>query len=866
MVTELYIEGHRLDITKEISALLTFSIDDIKRFAERSTTYSKTIVLPGTSKNNKIFGHIFQIGQANPYNNQLPNVALNFNASKSAKCVLFQDQLQTFNGVLRLLQINYFNGLNGRVEYEVSIFGNLSGLNSVLTGKLLEQLDFSAHNHEFSVSNISNSWTNASGSGYYYPLIDYGNASVAKHDWDVKTFRAAFFAKEYVDKIFNTSGYRYNCPLFSTPRFQKLVVPHNQKEVRVNNSVVGRGGLTADPGYDFLLNDGDPDHTILFNAVPFNDFSSPIFTASNIGGLSGWPFPNHFTYTDTPSVTLRLKYTVQGRHFGDNGFRFSVNKNGDAVNGAIQSTVVDIPGTGPNNTTYVPFLIQGQVDISFNQNDYFEMWLYHDPVGMWDVRLELTNLEITSATGSNILVPIQLGQTVICNDLIPKNIRQIDFLVWIVGLFNLYVYEDKNDPSLIHITPYIDYYSKNFSNAEDWTQKLDRKKAIKVKPMSEINAKIYKFKFKSDSDFYSELYRKRYNEGYGDRIYDSQFEFSASTNELEIGFSSTVLVGYNGEDKVYSTIFKRTGVEPSTTEESVDSNIRLLQTARIQNVSSWSIKNAETAIGTFTSYGYAGHLDHPTIPTNDLNFGATRELFYVLTSGTLQNNQFNVYWSSYMAEITNKDSKLVTAYFKLDIKDILNIDFSKYINIDGVAFRLNQIKDYNVTKPGVCVVELLKVNSASYTEAEPPTSGPDGCFLLWSDNNILDWDTSEPLTYSDCEDNPGDGEDPEPPVGKVLNWQWSRPNGVAGSIRIRLNNVIVVNNDTTSGSGSFSINNGDEIRVRVAGFSIFPKHIQVSNDVDGQIFNDSDSGASFEYVFQIEANKNYNVVGAITND
>src|SRR5690349_7786774 len=106
MNTEVYMENYRLDISTDIAALLTFALDDIKDFSARSTTWSKTIVLPGTANNNKLFGHIFQVGQANEYNSAAANVGYNFNASKSADVIIFQDQMQTFRGVLRLLQVN----------------------------------------------------------------------------------------------------------------------------------------------------------------------------------------------------------------------------------------------------------------------------------------------------------------------------------------------------------------------------------------------------------------------------------------------------------------------------------------------------------------------------------------------------------------------------------------------------------------------------------------------------------------------------------------------------------------------------------------------------------------------------------------
>jgi hypothetical protein len=65
MITEIFLENNRLDVYKDISSLLNFAIDDIKDFAKRSTTYSKTVILPGTSNNNTLVGSMFETGGAN---------------------------------------------------------------------------------------------------------------------------------------------------------------------------------------------------------------------------------------------------------------------------------------------------------------------------------------------------------------------------------------------------------------------------------------------------------------------------------------------------------------------------------------------------------------------------------------------------------------------------------------------------------------------------------------------------------------------------------------------------------------------------------------------------------------------------------
>ncbi len=67
-----------------------------------------------------------------------------------------------------------------------------------------------------------------------------------------------------------------------------------------------------------------------------------------------------------------------------------------------------------------------------------------------------------------------------------------------------------------------------------------------------------------------------------------------------------------------------------------------------------------------------------------------------------------------MAEITDKDSKLLTCYVKLTSRDIFNLDFSKVIYADGSVWRLSKIEDWNANDPDVCKVELLKIINMFY--------------------------------------------------------------------------------------------------------------------------------------------------------
>ena len=139
----------------------------------------------------------------------------------------------------------------------------------------------------------------------------------------------------------------------------------------------------------------------------------------------------------------------------------------------------------------------------------------------------------------------------------------------------------------------------------------------------------------------------------------------------------------------------------------------ILQAKKITGVSNWNIKNGATVLSTQNVYGYAGHLDDPNTSTFDLNFGVPKEIEFT-TSAYTPNNLFNVYWSTYLAEITDKDSRLLTATMKLANKDIYNLDFSKLIWVDGVLYRLNKIEDFNASKEDTSKVELVKIINRIY--------------------------------------------------------------------------------------------------------------------------------------------------------
>jgi hypothetical protein len=690
-MTRIFIEGYELDLTQGISNQITYAIDDLQNLDSKSTSFTKTIVLPGTANNNKLLGNIFEFNNANFDNPLDANVLANFNASRSAVARIEVNGLQIMKGVLRLLEIVH---IDGAVEYECAIFGELGGFINALGNSRIEDLNFDSYNHTYSYANIVASWDTSGSTGYCYPLVDYGNVStgtygVAKKDFQYTTFKPALFLREYITKIIANSGYTYECDFFDTAKFRNIIIPNNSKQLTKQTSNV----LALSKAINQSMNEGGTQ-----DFVSYETKVGSLFTASVSDTL--------FTYTGTPTLTTNLTIELFGDYtLAARPLTIALLKNG---------VVIPLSSQTYNGTDLLYY--NKTLSVQFATNDTLRVRTtcvldIGDEVNVSESTINILNDVATTA-------PIELGDQIIVNNIIPKGIFQKDLFISVLKMFNLLVTEDKNKTNHLIIKPYIDFWTGDIL---DWSDKMDRSKAIKIKPMSEVNARYYNFKYKQDNDFYNEDYRKKFNEGYGDRIYDNGLEFAKDTESVEVIFAASPLFGTSTTDKVFPAIYKKSN--ENTKEDSMDHVVRIMQIKKVTSVASWNILNLATNLGSNTAYLYAGHLNNPTTPNDDINYGAPQQLYFNLTSGDLSNNLFNTYYSSYLAEITDKDSRLLNAYFDLTDLDIFNLDFSKFIFIDGGLYRINKVMDYAPENNELTKVDLLRVIEKEYIEQPPlPTT------------------------------------------------------------------------------------------------------------------------------------------------
>lgn len=304
------------------------------------------------------------------------------------------------------------------------------------------------------------------------------------------------------------------------------------------------------------------------------------------------------------------------------------------------------------------------------------------------------------------------------NSIIPT-VGMSELLTSVFKMFNLYVEVDPDNEKNLLIETRDDFYAAG--GTKDWTYKLARDRDIALEPLGVLTDREYIYTYSEDGDYYNERYQNNRGHAYGRARVEVDNDFVQSSKEVEVVFSATPLENDNPSNRIIPQIYD------ADTEEGykpTEANIRVLYYGGLlPSNPSWDfiglqpapLNQPSNAIWTAqNNYPYAGHWDNPLTPTLDINFGLPYELYYQANgfTGTLQVTNaglFNVYHRNYINEVTDKDSKVMTALFYLEPTDINTLDFRDQIVIDNAYWRLNKVMNYNPFKEGLTKVELIKV-------------------------------------------------------------------------------------------------------------------------------------------------------------
>ena len=121
----LYIANKLVDCTDGISLPMTYQLEDFSNPTLVKNSFSKTISIPGTKNNNKIFGEIYKLDRMQHYEEWTGNPELNginFDPSKRVDFQIFKDADLIESGYM---QLNDISIQESRITYNITLYGGI---------------------------------------------------------------------------------------------------------------------------------------------------------------------------------------------------------------------------------------------------------------------------------------------------------------------------------------------------------------------------------------------------------------------------------------------------------------------------------------------------------------------------------------------------------------------------------------------------------------------------------------------------------------------------------------------------------------------------------------------------------------------
>ena len=718
------------DLYEDETIPLTLSVDDFKNVAEKVQSYSKAFKLPGTKRNNLIFGNIFDVTRADD--------GIVFNPYVKTKSVLKQDGFILFEGYLRLIDIQ---DKKGEISYNVNLYSEVVALADMLGDATFADLGFTELEHDYTRTNIKNSWneagtgiayTNPDTSGerddfatLKYPFVDWnhqilvanGSTGSAATLGDPELtlleqgFRPFIQARYLIERIFNQAGFpfSYTSEFFNTDEFKKLYVDFNWGAENEGS---------APDRTDTLKRETDLS-TVQWLSQSFEAIQLQTFVSGNNTLWVAHRFVSDVANLQVSgSVRIQLSNSAASPRAGEMGFR-KCNQGG-AVIEYLETQSYSLAASPSSAALHSTF------DTVLNSGEYLELVAKQNNAGA-------TEVQVSTGTTSYFDVSYNNHAATVDSLLIKERgeMPQWDFLKGLMTMFNLVSIPDKSNPNNILIEPYNDIFLNNANSKQlDWTTKIDAEE-IKLTPLTELNKKTI-FKFVEDDDDYAfNLYKTSVNGGtplepghlYGSLIFDASLSAqnlpTILTGEEEIipePFAATVPKPLMSQffDFITPAIYSY-NPDDGTTEGFANSP-RIMYNNGVKTLTSCTYfipaQNTDSA-EQMTDFLQFSHLtDIPTVTTipsdpsdtRDFHFGECQLINPIGNATT--NNLFNLYWMSYFNELYNPNTRTMTLKVNLTPGDLNTFKFFDTVFIKNREFRVNKI-DY---KPGdLATVEFILI-------------------------------------------------------------------------------------------------------------------------------------------------------------
>lgn len=746
---KLIVNGIEATLEKEIPFPLNYSIADVKNPEKRKRSGSLTVTLPGDRNNLNIFYTAYALS----ITDLGAGTGFQFDPTVRVEAQVYEGGNLLFDGLLQLFQVKIEKG---KYSFEVGLYSNYVDWFKELGDLTVGGLGWSEYDHTLNQTNIENSWDTSvvvnstptsnfttgvpDGFGYVYPHIDWGYAD------DLTTLSTTdivplLYVKEVLEKCAEVADLTITGNWINEEKIKRLLVSWgggeknrlsqaeiDAREVDYDNALDYSESVSHNQGPFYFGNpNGTPEYRYGGPPQPvWGDISTFTLTDDDIGQFNttigrvtvAQSGKYRITFSGTIRARAPFSTTPTSTITHDPKLTILLKRNGASLPGSSvtipASTTASYTSTAINITGELDLLAGDEIRVAFFPQTLNSAITWNgNPTDVPTIDFDFDTTTDARFLMEAIETPITDGDTVELARFAP-NMKCSDFVKGIVRAFNLYV-GDPTEEGEIKIEPLEDFY-QDTDDAIDVTELVDHNKPIVIKPASSIEGKLYEYKWSASGDYWTTRYVEEYGRGYGDYTYEVPSTFQTGVRKFELPFSQTIPVTVPNSEIISPRVVR---IDNSTGAKSpFKGKPRLFIYNGVVSLSSgtFTLTDDDGTNGTsHNDYPNANHLMDLTNADFDLNWTLPEEIYFEPTAYT--NNNLWTGYERFVRETTGRDSKIVTLFLKVDAEWMYDFTFDQLLMINGVVYRVNEIKEFDPEANDTTMFELVRVVEADSAEA-----------------------------------------------------------------------------------------------------------------------------------------------------
>lgn len=719
---------HDLQVYKNDPINLNLRFTDIRKIQEQQGSYTKSFRIPANDNNFNALGDLDNA-----------NIVEGIDLKSRIPAELLISTVPVTTGFVQVKSIVTRSGKHA--EYNITFFGDVVSLSRTLGDEKLKDIDFSAWNHVVNYANVSSSWTGSLFSGVIrYGLIDKGQLWSNEGDGNPITnaspvyagqFTPAVRLPELLTKILEEKGFTIQGDFVDSDLNDVFIPFFNGKRYVVPSSTVEETtfgvGLSADDSF------AGPQTWPTANSISnWDDSTSPFYdnggTFNTVGGFFEPPFTGQYQFTCFVNVTTPVtngftQGSVGVRRISDSAIIWQSNF--PQVIPASASDFIIIDNTGP---------------LTLEVNEEYEMVFFWgaetgDSVTIQSAYSLDPNNGGTGFTVQALSEPLY-GQTAVMSNNAP-DIKLIDFIRGLQGVYNLLFIPDSNDPLKLTIETFADYTSGGA--IQDWSDLINYKKDLLLEPTADIQNSEYQWTYAEEKDIINKQYQEQGNRTFGRYLIEEpDNDFATGELKLQVPFGAYPLSLISGTNLLIHKSYDEKGAVIT------DPLCKIVFWKYVAGTNDLVTYNDATGLSVQeTSYPFLGHYSTPVPDVEDFDFNFGPEVPTHTISANPYNNLYNLYWRSYVNQLYSQEARIMTAYFALTAMDIANFEFSHQIWCEGCYWRVLEI-DYTANSKDVSKVKLIKIlGDVRACDWLPYQSNLNGVITMQDDTGAVGVGTQE---------------------------------------------------------------------------------------------------------------------------